>query len=235
MFPSSMRLQQLKPYLRGVLVLAILGIVFGIAFMYGTHPSHAQTATAPTPAAGCVGGTITIAAGSDSSYQLAAIQDLMASRSQDECNATNYTAWVNSQLNFMAYEIAVLQAAAKITPPPPCNLPNLMSITGVCSVPGSTPPPPVCNAPNTLVNGVCTPPTTTPPPTGNPIVPNGKVIVNAGGADQSLCFAGGQIVPAGTTGTVTAGPKTFISVPCWNITFSNGMNGYTPASALSGQ
>lgn len=230
-----MRTSSLRLYLRTVILAATVISVVGIAFMYGPpRPIRAlnahwnasvlasQTPTAPTPPAACVGGKIAIPIGSDSSYLLAAVQDLMASRSQDECNQTNTYVFLSTQyaaqqtqIASMQAQIAVLQAKLNVTPPPP----------------------PTCNAPNTLINGVCTPPTTTPPSGGNPIVSNGKVVVSAGGANQALCQGtGAGIVPAGTLGTVVAGPKTMLGITCWNIQFPAGISGgWTPANALAGQ
>jgi hypothetical protein len=225
MHTRTLRLQ-LKRYLRGMIVIALTAVVVGIAVMYGPGPnlSHAQTATAPTPPAACVGGKITIPANADSSYQLAAVQDLMASRSQDECNFSNYVNWAENQLNTMAAEIAALQAALKVTPPAPCNPPNLTNpVTGVCQPPGTTPPPTTgllgWLGADALTGTLAIGSTVTTNSNAGPIRSVAGTI-NAAGQNSAIC--GGTSQPScpilGTSGKIVAGPTTN-GIIWWEVQF----------------
>ena len=229
-------------------IATVLVCVIGIALMWGPRDVQiawarlAQTAT-PTPAQApqfpVTVPPIPPAAtnvGADSTLlpAVAQLQSIVNAQNQSIMTLTAYVDW-------QQFEIQQLQAHDGLTAPPcPSNLcgpgpaptctPPSTIVNGVCTPP---PPPPTCNPPNVVTNGVCGPP---PQPSPKPVVPNGNVTVLAGGADQSKCFAGGPIVPAGTTGTVVAGPKTFFSAPCWNIDFHNpAITGWTPEAALTGQ
>lgn len=63
----------------------------------------------------------------------------------------------------------------------------------------------------------------------------GNVIVNAGGAPQAGCQQGStSVVPAGTTGTIVAGPKVIGTTTCVNVSFATTtFNGWTPNANLT--
>lgn len=76
----------------------------------------------------------------------------------------------------------------------------------------------------TISNPIITPPPTTGGPT------SGNVVVNPGGAVQ----ADGTVVPAGSTGTIVAGPKVMNGINSVNVSFkASQYNGWTPVNSLS--
>jgi hypothetical protein len=197
---------------------AVVSLI-GITAMFGPHELFSQT---PAPTAPVT--SITLGAGYDSNW-LPIINQLLT---DDQA--------AKSTIAGMQTDIAALKTAVQALTPAPGS-------------PATNPPPP-CVTPNTMVNGVCTPPPTpTPTPTsGNPILnAAGTAVIDfnvkaVAAVDQTPCQgAGAGTVPAGSTGSIVAGPKSFtvsgVSTVCVNVAWPSAaaQNGWTPVSALAGQ